>query len=63
MKVEKPFEVSQSTKLRRDNIPRTQAISKGIELIEEAKVEAFDTSENIPRERKKAMLKVGHSCR
>jgi hypothetical protein len=26
-----------------------QTISKGIELIEEAKVEAFETSENLPR--------------
>jgi hypothetical protein len=26
-----------------------QAISKGIELAEEAKVEAFETSENLPR--------------
>jgi hypothetical protein len=26
-----------------------QAISKGIELTEEAKVEAFETSENLPR--------------
>jgi hypothetical protein len=40
-----------------------QAISKGIELAEEAKVEAFETSENLPRERKKAMLKVEHNCR
>jgi hypothetical protein len=27
----------------------TQAISKGIELIEEAKVKAFETSEKLPR--------------
>jgi hypothetical protein len=26
-----------------------QAISKGIELVEEAKVEAFETSEDLPR--------------
>jgi hypothetical protein len=31
-------------KLRRDNVPRTQARSKGIELAGEAKVEAFETS-------------------
>jgi hypothetical protein len=30
-------------KLRRDNIPRTQAISRGIEFTEEVKVEAFET--------------------
>jgi hypothetical protein len=48
-KVEKPFDVSQSTKLRKDSIPRTQAISKGIEFAEEAKVEAFETSEKHPR--------------
>jgi hypothetical protein len=36
-------------KLRRDSIPRMHVISKGIELAEEAKVEAFETSENIPR--------------
>jgi hypothetical protein len=36
-------------KIRRDNIPITQAISKGIELVEEAKVEAFETSKNLPR--------------
>jgi hypothetical protein len=36
-------------------------ISKRIKFVEKAKVEAFETSENIPRERKKAMLKVEHS--
>jgi hypothetical protein len=45
--VEKPFEVSHSTKLRRDSFPRMQVISKGIELAEEEKVEAFETSEKL----------------
>jgi hypothetical protein len=30
------------TKLRRDSIPRKKAISKGIELKEDAKAEAFE---------------------
>jgi hypothetical protein len=47
--VEKPFEVSQSTKLRSDSFPRMQVISKGIEIKEEAKFEAFETSEKLPR--------------
>jgi hypothetical protein len=47
--VEKPYEVSQLKKIRRDSVPITQAIFKGIELIEEAKVEAFETSKNLPR--------------
>ena len=36
-------------------------ISKEIKLGEEAKVEVFETSKNLPRERKKAMLKVEHN--
>jgi hypothetical protein len=47
--VEKPFEVSELTNLRRDSIPRMQVISKGIELSEEPKVEAFEILEKLPR--------------
>jgi hypothetical protein len=40
--LEDAAEVSQSTKLRRDSVPRMQAISKGIEFVEGEKVEAFE---------------------
>ena len=40
-------------KLRRDNIFIKQMRPKPIRLAEEAKVEAFEISENLPRRRKK----------
>jgi hypothetical protein len=46
-------------KLRRDSIFRKKVRSKPIRLIEEAKVEAFEISENIPRRRKKTHAQRG----